>query len=178
MDVDKPKPKSWFDPEFNRRDFLKVAGLAATVAGGSLLLPRQILAQAARRFTGQPPDTPETKPTLSINECVPVRLCTVVWSISERTPWAKAAARVPPPENASPTRMSPPAVGFWRLDAKASSALPEIGWLMGSVAPNELHPASQTASAAAGAMVRRTEIRLSNDATPRTRTGPGGSLPS
>lgn len=59
MDNKEQKPKSWLDPKFSRRDFLKVAGAAAAVTGGSLVLPRQIVAQAARRFTGQPPDTPE-----------------------------------------------------------------------------------------------------------------------
>ena len=47
---------------------------------------------------------------------------------SGRSPGARrsenAAARVPPPENASPTRTSSPAVGSVRLAANASSALP------------------------------------------------------
>ncbi|MBI3694347.1 MAG: molybdopterin-dependent oxidoreductase [Acidobacteria bacterium] len=60
MEKKKQSSKTWLDPEFSRRDFLKVAGTAAAVTGGSLLLPRHIVAQAARRFTGQPPDTPET----------------------------------------------------------------------------------------------------------------------
>lgn len=62
MHVKKLKWKSWLDPEFSRRDFLKFAGVAGVVTGGGFLLPRVILAQAARRFTGQPPDTPETLP--------------------------------------------------------------------------------------------------------------------
>jgi hypothetical protein len=53
-----------------------------------------------------------------------------------------------------------------RLDAKASSALPVIGWLVGSLTPSELQPASQTASAAAGAIVRRELTNRINDATP------------
>src|SRR3989338_8354116 len=60
MDAEKQKLKSWFDPEFSRRAFLKFAGVASAVAGGIFFLPRVTLAQAARRFTGQPPDSPET----------------------------------------------------------------------------------------------------------------------
>ena len=54
------KTKSWLDPKYSRRHFLKLTGAAAAVGGTSLMLPKQIVAQAVRRFTGQAPDTPET----------------------------------------------------------------------------------------------------------------------
>ena len=39
--------------------------------------------------------------------------------------------------------------------AKAAAALPASGWLVGSLTPSDAQPASQTASAEAGATVRR-----------------------
>lgn len=60
MENNRQNAKTWLDSGFSRRDFLKVATIAAGVGGVSLVAPRKILAQAARRFTGQPPDTPET----------------------------------------------------------------------------------------------------------------------
>jgi len=59
MESNEQKPKGWLNPRYSRRHFLKLAGGVAAVGGASLILPRRIVAQAVRRFTGQPPDTPE-----------------------------------------------------------------------------------------------------------------------
>src|SRR4051812_30500960 len=103
----------------------------------------------------EPPDTPDTKVTLSSSECVPVRVRTVVSLTSWRTPYEKAAARVPPPEKASPTMTSSPALGSWRLAAMAPKALPLSGWLVGSRVANDEQPATHTAIAVAGATRRK-----------------------
>lgn len=60
MDTKKRNPRSWLDPKFSRRDFLRLAGTVVAAGGSCLLLPEKIVAQALRRYTGQPPDTPET----------------------------------------------------------------------------------------------------------------------
>jgi hypothetical protein len=70
-----------------------------------------------------------------------------VRSISVRAPKENAAARVPPPENASPTITSSEPVVLSRPTTSAAAELSVRGRLTGSLwTSNAVHPASQTAS--------------------------------
>ncbi len=61
------KTRSWLDPRCSRRDFLKLAGaLAATAPVTTWVLPSATQAATPARFTGQPPDLPETAPGVNL----------------------------------------------------------------------------------------------------------------
>jgi len=91
-----------------------------------------------------PPETRDRKSTWSINRVVEFLERNLMRSNSARTPYEKAAARMPPPENASPTKSSsssPDSPGSFSI-----RLLTDVGngWLVGSTW-NVAQPASAIA---------------------------------
>ena len=99
----------------------------------------------------EPPDTPATKPIDSVNGRRPAAVRAVSRSSASRTPGEKAAARVPPPEKASPTMVSSTSLVCGHFPCSETEA---ISALIGRLRTSAAQAASDSKKAAPSASFR------------------------